>query len=200
MTAKRTTTADVPIAFIPQDAVALEGRLGFCPAPGRWQIDLTLQPGRRLDEDLASLCACGTTTLVVLLEEWEMARIGLAELIEHARRAGLEVLWYPIPDGTAPSDLDSAALLVERILERLAARRTVVVHCHGGVGRSGAIAAATLVAAGAHPERALELVRRERPLAATAPGQEEFVREFEGAWERRRARGTGRSPEPPIVF
>jgi CheY-like chemotaxis protein len=34
-----------------------------------------LEPGRLLDEDLAALCDCGTTTLVVLLEEWEMARI-----------------------------------------------------------------------------------------------------------------------------
>jgi protein-tyrosine phosphatase len=176
--------AEVPVAFVPQDALALPGRLGFCPAPGRWRLDTALDRRSLLDDDLASLRACGTTTLVVLLEEEEMARIGLAGLLEHASRAGLEVLWFPIPDGTAPSDAESAAVLVERILERLASGRSVVVHCHGGIGRSGTITAACLVAAGADPVRALEVVRDERPGAATAPGQEEFVRAFGTAWRR----------------
>jgi protein-tyrosine phosphatase len=178
---------DVPVAFIPRDALALEGRLGFCPAPGRWRFDPTLEPWQLVDADLASLRACGTTTLVVLLEEEEMARIGLTSLIERAGAAGLEVLWYPIPDGAAPSDLASAMELMERIVERLAAGRTVVVHCHGGVGRSGAITASCLVAAGVDPDRALVLVRRTRPIAATAPGQEEFVYAFAAAWAQRRA-------------
>jgi protein-tyrosine phosphatase len=189
MTTKR-STADLPVAFIPLKALALEGRLGFCPAPGRWRLDLELEPGSLLDEDLAALCGCGASTLVVLLEEEEMERIGVGSLFQRASRAGLEVLWYPIPDGAAPSDMDSAALLVELVLERLASGRTVVVHCHGGIGRSGTIAASCLVAAGAEAERALAAVRRARPLAATAPGQEAFVRAFAAAW--RQVRGGDR--------
>jgi protein-tyrosine phosphatase len=190
--------AEVPVAFVPQDALALPGRLGFCPAPGRWRLDTALDRRSLLDDDLASLCACGTTTLVVLLEEEEMARIGLAGLREHASRAGLEVLWFPIPDGTAPSDVESTVLLVERLLRRLGSGRTVVVHCHGGIGRSGAITAACLVAAGADAATALEVVREARPGAATAPGQEDFVRAFGASWRRRAAdHASGRSPEPP---
>jgi protein-tyrosine phosphatase len=176
--------ARVPVALIPQDALPSRGRLGFCPAPGRWRFSVAAEPGRLLDEDLSSLRAFGTTVLVVLLEEEEMARIGLAGLREQARRAGLEVLWFPFRDNTAPSDVDATALLVQQILERLAVGRTVVVHCHGGVGRSGTIAAACLVASGADPARALEIVRRERPAAATAPGQAEFVHAFAAAWRR----------------
>jgi protein-tyrosine phosphatase len=67
---------------------------------------------------------------------------------------------------------------VARILEHLATGRTVVIHCEGGIGRSGTIAACCLVAAGQDPVRALELVREVRYGAATAPGQEEFVHEF----------------------
>jgi len=179
------STAELPLAFVPHEALGARGRLGFCPAPGRWRLDITLDPGRLLDEDLEALCACGATTLVVLLEEEEMERIGLGDLRERARRAGLEVLWLPIPDGTAPSDVEATARLVQRILERLASGRTVVVHCHGGIGRSGTIVATCLVALGVRPERALELVRRERAGAATAPGQEEFVHEFAAACRRR---------------
>ncbi|BDG06524.1 cyclin-dependent kinase inhibitor 3 family protein [Anaeromyxobacter oryzae] len=185
MTAER--MADLPVAFVPQQALAFEGRLGFCPAPGRWRADVTLERGRLLDDDLASLRAFGTTTLVVLLEEEEMARIGLAGLLEQARRAGLEALWFPIPDGAAPSDLEATARLVERIVDRLASGGSVVVHCHGGIGRSGTIAACCLVASGAEPGTALGIVRNARPLAATAPGQEDFVHAFASAWERRGA-------------
>jgi protein-tyrosine phosphatase len=73
---------------------------------------------------------------------------------------------------------------VQRILERLASR-TIVVHCHGGIGRSGTIVAACLVAAGADPARALEIVRAERPGAATAPGHEEFVHALAVEWRGR---------------
>ncbi len=177
--------ADSPVAFVPREVVELQGRLGFCPAPGRWWVDVTLEPRRTLEDDLASLRAWGTTTLVTLLEEEEMARIGLADLLEQARRAGLEVLWFPIRDGTAPSDLDSAVRLVEQIVERLASGGSVVVHCHGGIGRSGTIVAACMVASGVGPTTALEIVREARPYAATAEGQEEFVHTFAMAWGTR---------------
>src|SRR5919197_5686301 len=110
------STAGVPVAFLPQEAHGLRGRLGFCPAPGRWRFDASVEPDRMLDGDLASLCTCGATVLVVLLEEEEMARIGLSRLRDSAASAGLEVLWLPIPDGTAPSDIEATARLVTVIL------------------------------------------------------------------------------------
>ncbi|HEX9289481.1 MAG TPA: protein-tyrosine phosphatase family protein [Anaeromyxobacteraceae bacterium] len=177
--------AGPPVAFVAQEPSTFPGRLGFCPAPGRWRAGDALQPDELVDGDLAALCDCGATVLVVLLEEEEMSRIGLARLLERARSASLEVLWFPIPDGAAPSDLGAAVRLVERILERLSSGRTVVVHCHGGIGRSGTIAAATLVASGSEPGTALERVREARPGAATAPGQEEFVYAFAAAWAQR---------------
>ncbi|HEY6004662.1 MAG TPA: cyclin-dependent kinase inhibitor 3 family protein [Anaeromyxobacter sp.] len=170
-----------PVAFLPQETHGLPGRLGFAPAPGRWRLDASLPPARCLDDDLRTLCACGASVLVTLLEESEMARIGLADLLARAERAGLETLWFPIADATAPSDLGPTARLVEKILERLAAGRTVVVHCHAGIGRSGTVAACCLVARGADPRRAIDAVREARPGAATAPGQEDFVRAFGGA-------------------
>lgn len=139
-----------------------------------------------LAADLAYLRQrCGAAVLVTLLEEGEMWRIGLGGLLDGASRAGLESIWFPIPDGSPPSDLGEAERLGEHILEHLAAGRTVVIHCHGGIGRSGTVAACCLVAAGQDPRRAIELVREARPGAATAPGQEEFVQEFSRALRRR---------------
>jgi Cyclin-dependent kinase inhibitor 3 (CDKN3) len=176
----------LPVAFLPRDAHGLPGRLGFAPAPGRWRHDSPLEPERMLAADLAYLRQrCGAAVLVTLLEEGEMWRIGLGGLLDGASRAGLESIWFPIRDGSPPSDLGETERLGERILEHLAAGRTVVIHCHGGIGRSGTVAACCLVAAGQDSRRAIELVREARPGAATAPGQEDFVQEFARANGRR---------------
>ncbi|OLC70798.1 MAG: hypothetical protein AUH83_16395 [Deltaproteobacteria bacterium 13_1_40CM_4_68_19] len=174
-----------PVAFLPEHAHGLPGRLGFAPAPGRWPHDPRLGPDQTLGADLACLRdTCGAGVLVTLLEEDEMWRIGLGGLLDGVRSAGLETLWLPIADDTAPSDIVEAARLVGRILDHLAAGRTVVIHCHAGIGRSGTLAACCLVGAGADPRRAIELVREARRGAATAPGQEAFVHEFALAQRR----------------
>jgi cyclin-dependent kinase inhibitor 3 len=169
---------DLPIAFLPQEAHGLPGRLGFCPAPGYW-TDLGPFERSTLAADLACLRdRCGASVLVTLLEEEEMSSRYLAGLFEGARAAGLESLWLPIRDNTAPIDSQKTVGLVDGILEHLAAGRTVVIHCQGGIGRSGTIAACCLVAAGQGAAHAIELVRKARFGAATAPGQEKFVYEF----------------------
>jgi protein-tyrosine phosphatase len=179
------TDASVPVAFVPQAEHGLPGQLGFAPAPGRWRFCEEGREGEAIDDDLRSLRrACGASVLVTLLERKEMARLGLADLIERTRRSGLECEWLPIPDGAPPADLEAASRLVAWMVERLAAGRTVVVHCHGGIGRSGTIAACVLVATGAEPGRAIEVVRAARAGAATGPGQEAFVHEFAKAWRR----------------
>jgi protein-tyrosine phosphatase len=180
---------NVPVAFVPQAEHGLPGRLGFAPAPGRWRSCEKGREGEAIEDDLGSLRrACGANVLVTLLEREEMSRIGIADLLERARRSGLECGWLPIPDGSPPPDLEATSRLVAYVLERLAAGLTVIVHCHGGIGRSGTIAACALVAAGVEPGRAIEVVREARPGAATAPGQEEFVHEFGRAWNRRTRR------------
>jgi hypothetical protein len=176
---------EVPVAFVPQAEHGLSGRLGFAPAPGRWRTCEEGRVGDAADEDLASLRrACGASVLVTLLEQAEMSRIGIADLLDRARGSGLECHWLPIPDGSAPAHIEAASRLVACVLERLAAGRTVIVHCLGGVGRSGTIAACALVGAGVEPGRAVDVVREARAGAATAPGQEEFVHEFARAWKR----------------
>jgi len=73
------------------------------------------------------------------------------------------------------------ARLIERILVAARAGQTVVIHCRGGLGRSGTVAAACLVALGHQPADAIELVRSARPGAVESTSQERWVHSYSEA-------------------
>jgi ADP-ribosyl-[dinitrogen reductase] hydrolase len=71
---------------------------------------------------------------------------------------------------------------VREIHEHLGAGDTVVVHCMGGLGRAGTIAACVLAARGLEAERAVEVVRAVRPGALETAAQVAFVGLFGEVW------------------
>ena len=78
--------------------------------------------------------------------------------------------------GTPP--IEDADVLLAAIGARLDAGRHVCVHCMGGLGRTGAVAAAVLVDRGLDAEAAIAEVRRVRsPRAVETAVQEMFVRQ-----------------------
>lgn len=169
------------VDFLPKRAHGLPGRLGLTAAPGRWWPGRDLDPDGLLERDLARLRdRYRASALVTLMEEAELRARGLDRLLGEVRRAGLESLWFPIPDMAAPASMEQARALVARILERMERRETVVVHCLGGLGRSGTIAACVLSARGRDPDQALRLVRQARPGAVQTEAQEAFVAAFHG--------------------
>ncbi|HET6924013.1 MAG TPA: cyclin-dependent kinase inhibitor 3 family protein [Anaeromyxobacteraceae bacterium] len=167
------------VDFLPRRAHGLPGRLGLTAAPGRWWPGRDLDPDGLLERDLARLRdRYRASVLVTLMEEVELRARGLDRLLGEVRRAGLESLWLPIPDMGAPASMGDARALVARVLERMDRRETVVVHCLGGLGRSGTIAACVLAARGRLPDEALRMVRRARPGAVQTGQQEAFVAAF----------------------
>ena len=55
---------------------------------------------------------------------------------------------------------------------------SVALHCHGGYGRTGTIAARLLVEMGSSPESAIARVREVRPPSIETPEQEAYVRKI----------------------
>jgi ADP-ribosylglycohydrolase len=74
------------------------------------------------------------------------------------RRSAPEHWRRPIPDAGTPASLDAFAQLVEEIATAIADGRRIAIHCWGGIGRTGMVAAALLVRFGWTADDALEIV------------------------------------------
>lgn len=143
-------------------AADLPGSLSIMPAP---------PGGAALDGALADLRA---DVLVSLLPPDQAAALDLADEPAAADRAGLTYRALPIPDFGVP-DRAAAEPVLAALTDDLAAGRHVLVHCWGGVGRSGLVAAALLVRLGATPADAWTRV-------STARGREVPETDAQRGW------------------
>jgi aminoglycoside phosphotransferase (APT) family kinase protein len=156
------------------------GRLGITPCPGRQD------QGRDLDADLAQLRSGGTTRLLCLMTDSELHGAGVSGIGSRAQAAGLTYHRLPVPDQGTP-DVADAMELVRWCREATERGEAVVVTSMDGLGRSGTIAACSLVAAGISPDAAIAAVRAARgPRALETIAQEDFVVTFASAMQRRR--------------
>lgn len=157
------------------DFLAADPRLG----PGR--VGLTILPGRRdwrrhLGEDLGALRADGIDAVVCLVPSEELDSYGVPHLCEAYRAAGFDLLHTPLLDqkGASATVLHESAAWIEA---RVAAGKSVLVHCVGGLGRSGMVAASWLCSRGVSADDAIALVRAARgPRAVETAIQEDCVR------------------------
>jgi protein-tyrosine phosphatase/nicotinamidase-related amidase len=149
-------------------------------APGR--VGVTILPGRRdtgrsLPADLEALRGQGVSHVLCLLAPDELARYGVESLLSEYAAAGFGLHHLPILDGGVPTpeELTRALGWIEAAL---AGGGGVLIHCVGGLGRSGTVAACWLRSRGASAEDAIAEVRRVRtPRAIETAEQEAFVRE-----------------------
>ena len=161
------------------------GALGLTLAPGKHGPSYYHPAGwaRDLDADLERLRHHhGADVLVSLIEDHEYDLLAIPDLRARARDVGLEVRHFPIADESVPPAWqdDAFAALVAGIRRALDDGRRVVVHCRGGVGRSGLVAAAVATTYGDDADAAIARVRRAQRFAVETDEQEAYVQRFAG--------------------
>lgn len=178
---KTSQTHPLRVDFVEGEELRLPGRLGLTLAPGKKQRGaLTGDWGRDLETDLQRLREhYRTDVLVSLIEEHEFEALDIRDLRERARALGIEVLWFPIRDRSVPTSPERFQDLIHSACERLRAGKTVVIHCMGGLGRTGLVGAACLLAlTDLTAEAAVAAVRRARAGTVETEEQARYVETF----------------------
>ncbi len=159
--------------------------------PGtRGVIGLTLCPGKKdqaamtgawkrdLETDVAAIRAWGAGAVVCLMESFELKLLDVEALSETVESEGMRWFHLPIRDVSVPSVAFENLWTVKGPELRAIVSKggRVLVHCRGGLGRSGMVAARLLVEFGMKPDAAIALVRKHRPGAIETAAQEDYVR------------------------
>jgi len=174
----------IHVDFIPSEDLNLRGLLGLTIAPGKQNVGMKFLWQRDLPRDLDRLRnEYGVDVLVSLIEAPELVQLKIPSLFAEVEKRGMRSLWFPIPDFGIPASLASLQPFVENILAAVDQGKTVVVHCKGGLGRSGLVIAACLTTLGYSAEEAFLIVRKARPGSVETREQEDFVAQFAYAWQ-----------------
>jgi ADP-ribosyl-[dinitrogen reductase] hydrolase len=154
------------------------GRIGITFCPGKKQPGaLTGAWDRDLGLDLDAIHAFGASALVTLIEDHEIADLKVHGIGEEVVRRHMDWLHLPIRDVSVPGpDFEQAwQAHGPGLRARLRDGFDVVVHCKGGLGRAGTIAARLLVELGMEPAQAMGEVRQVRSGAIETRAQEDYV-------------------------
>lgn len=143
---------------------------------GTWWIDepFVLGSSNPTDADLERLHSDGFRLVVCLLDEQEQSpRYDpvRALLLGYTRQS------IPVRDFHAPS-VGQLKQFVD-LVRSVGAKSKVVVHCEGGTGRTGTMAAVYWIAKGLCASQAIEKIRLVRPGAVETDDQKAVLEQFE---------------------
>lgn len=174
-TARTSHTHPLQIAEID---IACGGLIGLTFCPGKQQSDgLTGSWARDLNTDCDVIARWGACAVLTLIEAHEMTELQVERL--PAALAERNIAWHhlPIPDQDVPDEhfLNAWQTLSGELHASLAGGQRVLLHCKGGLGRTGLVAAMLCIEQGADAHGAMADIRAVRPGAIETDEQEEFV-------------------------
>jgi ADP-ribosyl-[dinitrogen reductase] hydrolase len=158
-------------------------------APGGGLIGMTFCPGkyqpgglggnwrRDLAPDLDVIRDWRTVAVVTLMEAHELALYRVPTIGTEVQARGMAWLHLPIPDGYVPGGAFEASWTDAgpRLRAWLGEGAHILLHCRGGLGRTGTIAARLLVELGMEPRAAVQAVRAARAGTIETGAQERYV-------------------------
>jgi len=149
---------------------------------GKGKLGLTIMPGRKdrnrsVSEDMEAIKAQQVSKVLVLVTANEFAEYGVESLMENYKEAGIQTKYFPILNHNNCSIQDMNDLTAW-MADNLDKGANIMVHCVGGLGRSGLVAAAYLISTGVSATDAMKIVRTTRSPNAIEPKQEVFLKTY----------------------
>lgn len=162
------------------DALTLPGggQIGITFCPGKHQRDaMTGRWARDLEADLKSIQIWGASVVITLIEDHEFAELSVQGLGDMVRALGMTWHHLPIPDMSVPDPgweqrWQGVSPSMHALLDH---GGQLLIHCKGGLGRAGTVAARLLIERGYAPDDAMAMVRAVRTGAIENALQERYL-------------------------
>lgn len=177
------TSKTHPLIINAVDVPTTTGTIGMTLCPGKVQKSaMSGDWARDLNTDLGAIQEWGASTLVTLMEPHELEAFKVSALPESIPE-GLAHFTLPIVDGGVPDAQWERTWqqVGPQLRSSLRDGKRIVIHCRGGLGRTGIVTARLLVEFGMDPELAIKTVRKARPGAIENSLQEVYVRSQKAA-------------------
>ncbi|KLV07042.1 phosphatase [Photobacterium aquae] len=148
------------------------GKLLLTPCPGSKEVSLA--------DSLAQLKAEGATAVFTALEADDLPEGGLDALADQCRELGLRWYHLPIEDDCAPglpfdANWAEANKAAQAMLDN---GDGLVIHCMGGSGRTGLIAARIMLARGYELAPTIKQIQALRPGAFTRQAHIDYIQAY----------------------
>jgi len=157
----------------PYDRISLaSGELLLTPCPGT--------KGFSVEDSITTLKNEGAQAIITLMSTEDLLKNNVEVLPKACDLA--EVLWFhmPIIDNQAPDQtfIEQLNANSTHILSLLAQGKTIAIHCKGGSGRTGLMAALVMLLSGEKLDSITKKVQKIRPKALVKAAQIEFLQSF----------------------
>lgn len=154
-------------------AADVQGKLLLTPCPGTQDSSL--------EASLDTLKEAGASVLLTLMTTEELIDNAVENLPEYCQLRGIQWFHLPIEDDQAPGELFQLAWESnrEQIKQSFMQGDTIAIHCKGGSGRTGLIAAQLLIECGVGLQDALNTVQALRPRAIVKPQHVTYIAQID---------------------
>ena len=145
---------------------------GYCKDNGTSEERQTIH----LDE----MQSLGIDQVIALTPDDELDRLGLADMPQRIKDSGISWRQVPVVNFSTPEadQLDAFMAAMAAVKSQLDQGQHILVHCRGGSGRAGKVAAVMLIHYGIAPDDAITMIRQQREGCIQTEDQEQFVRDY----------------------
>jgi protein-tyrosine phosphatase len=155
------------------------------PVPDGGKLILTPCPGTKgvgVVDAVEQLRQAGANAVITMTPDDELARLDVTVLPAAVAQAGMGWFQLPIEDDAPPGPAFEQAWAAHRdaVMSLLSQHHGIAIHCRGGSGRTGFMAALILRETGIDGPRADALVKRLRPNALTLPAHIDYLAARDG--------------------
>ena len=155
----------------PYDILTLpdQGCLIFTPCPGTKGVGLVTS--------VHELQQAGADAIITMMPDDELAKFEVSALPEVVQQSGMAWFQFPVEDDAAPGEAFEKAWQENKatVLSLLHAGKCVVIHCRGGSGRTGFMAAVIMRELGMEDKQTIDLVKELRPNSLRLPEHIDYL-------------------------